>query len=200
MHLMDNYDQTVPKLHVNLNIFFKKHFTLTQSGVERRLSWSPIAWLERQKNGQKFVHISSLIYSLYGSPQDSPLNLIFGTNLIFSSIWGSIMIKLYLNVMLSSIFGWKIITFWHKLGLKEDFGGVQLNDKREKNLFYMYFVKIHHSTSFLIQIRFLKSIWGSIMIKLYLNFMLTSMLWWKMITFWHKVGLEGYFGRVHLNG
>ncbi len=34
----------------------------------------------------------------------------------FSTIWRPIMIKLYQNIMFTSIFWWKTIRFWHKVG------------------------------------------------------------------------------------
>jgi hypothetical protein len=37
------------------------------------------------------------------------------------------------------------------------------------------------------------SIWWSIVIKLYLNFMLRSIFWWKNITFWQKKEIERIF-------
>ncbi len=46
----------------------------------------------------------------------------------FSSISWSILIKLYLNVMLTSIFWWKNIKFWQKVGLKGDFFEVPMYD------------------------------------------------------------------------
>ena len=39
---MVNYDLTVPKLDVTINILMKKHHILTESGVERIFLQSPI--------------------------------------------------------------------------------------------------------------------------------------------------------------
>ncbi len=44
---------------------------------------------------------------------------ICGEFLCFSWIWWSFMIKLYLNFMFISIFLWKTIKFWHKVGLQK---------------------------------------------------------------------------------
>ncbi len=96
INLMVNYDEIVPKRHVSINILMKK-ITFWQILVLKGEFCSV-------HMDQILVHIFSAKFTFqphFRSKFD-----------VFSSIWWSILMKLYLNVMFPSTFWWKNITFW----------------------------------------------------------------------------------------
>jgi hypothetical protein len=168
INLRFNYYQTVPKLHREIKKL-TKDITF----------WYKVRLKGESRGMQLFVCI--FIWSCRNG-------WIHGKMWCFSSIWGLIMIKLYLNFMVKSKNWQKDITFWYKVRLNGESHGIQL--------FVHIFIWSCQNRWIRGKMWCFSSIWGSIMIKLYLNFMVKSKNSQKGITFWDKVRLKGESCRI----
>ncbi len=155
---------------------------------------------QRDKYGQKFINIFCLsTHSIW--LQNLPFSRIFSQNVMSfrQTIDGITKFRTSLIISDPQIDG-KTWNIHQKRGWKVN--RQSTNGQGFVHIVHIFSLVIQlHSARFTFQPPFMvkiwcfSSIWGPIIIKLYLNFIFPSSIWPKNITFWHKVSAKGWIGQ-----